>query len=378
MSRKICFSLFTILVFFVVAFLPAYAQPQKAEAGIAAIMQQTKMAGLSVAVVKDNKIIYIHSFGFKDLATQAPLRDDCMFRIASISKSFTATSILQLVEARKLSLNDDVSDLVGFTVRHPQFPATVITLRMLLSHRSGLNDSQGYFSLDAINPAKNPNWAKCYSGYEPGTGYQYCNLNYNLAGVILERVSGERFDQYVKHHVLDPLGLYAGYCVDSLDQSRFATLYEYNADSGRAIASTGAYNPRSAEIAQYTMGYSTPLFSPTGGMKISATDLAKYMMMHMNLGRSNGKRILRKKSARLMQTPLSEKEGYGMAIMTRDSLIIGQEMKGHTGSAYGLFSTMFFQRKEKFGIVAITNGYQASGPNVLDKVVRCLYESLIK
>lgn len=373
MVRTTCFTLFTTL-----SFLFAYTQPQKTEAFIAEIMQQTKMAGLSVAVVKKNRIIYTHSFGFKDLATQAPLTDTNLFRIASISKSFTATSILQLVEARKLSLDDDVSDLVGFTVRHPQFPATVITLRMILSHRSALNDSQGYFSLDAINPAKNPNWAKCYSAYAPGTGYQYCNLNYNLAGVILERISGERFDQYVKHHILDPLGLYAGYCVDSLDQSRFATIYEYNVDSGKAIASSGAYTPRSAEIANYTMGYSTPLFSPTGGMKISATDLAKYMMMHMNLGRYDGKRILRKKSARLMQTPLSEKEGYGMAIMTRDSLIVGQVMKGHTGSAYGLFSTMFFQRKKKFGIVAITNGYQMSGPNALDKVVRCLYETLIK
>ena len=377
MLRTTCLAIFNTILLSAFASLQGFAQPEKAEACIEELMQQTKMAGLSVAVVKDNRIIYTHSFGFKDLTTQTPLTDDCLFRIASISKSFTATSLLQLVEAGKLSLNDDVSDLVGFTVRHPQFPATVITLQMLLSHRSGLNDSQGYFSLDAINPAKNANWAKCYNGYEPGTGYQYCNLNYNLAGAILERVSGERFDQYVKHHILDPLGLYAGYCVDSLDQSRFATIYEYNTDSGKAIVSTGAYNPRSAEIANYTMGYSTPIFSPTGGMKISATDLAKYMMMHMNLGKYEGKRILRKKSARLMQTPLSKAEGYGMAIMTRDSLIVGQEMKGHTGSAYGLFSTMFFQRKKKFGIVAITNGYQASGPNVLDKVVRCLYESLI-
>ena len=78
------------------------------------------------------------------------------FRIASISKSFSATSIMQLVEAKKLSLDDDVSKLVGFKVRNPRFPKTVITLRMILSHRSSINDSQGYFTLDAINPAKNP------------------------------------------------------------------------------------------------------------------------------------------------------------------------------------------------------------------------------
>jgi CubicO group peptidase (beta-lactamase class C family) len=370
--------LFILLIFPLSLASKTFSQPEKAEACIAELMQRAKIAGLSVAVVKNNKIIYTHSFGLKDIETSTPLTDDCLFRIASISKSFTATSILQLVEKKKISLDDDVSNLVGFKVRNPKFPGKVITLRMLLSHRSSLNDRQGYFSLDFIDPGKNPNWEKCYNDYEPGTGYMYCNLNYNMAGTILERVSGERFDQYIKHHILDPLRLYGGYCVDSLDKSRFATIYEYNKDSARFIASPGAYASRSTEIANYTMGYSTPIFSPTGGMKITATDLAKYMIMHMNQGRYNGKRIIRKKSARLMQTPLSEKEGYGLAIVRSDSLITGKTMKGHTGSAYGLYSTMFFQPKEKFGIVAITNGYNSGTAGGLRTIVRCLYENLVK
>ena len=376
MPKKNCSTILSAVFFLFILSLQAKAQPAKAESCIQELMQQSPMVGLSVAVVKDNKIIYTHSFGLKDVASQTPLDSSCLFRIASISKSFTATSLLQLAEAKKLSLDDDVSKLVGFTVRHPKYPSTVITLRLILSHRSALNDSQGYFSLDFINPAKNPNWAKCYSDYEPGTKYRYCNLNFNLAGTILERVSGERFDQYVKHHILDPLGLYAGYCVDSLDASRFATLYEYPNDTTKFVAAPAAYAPRSAEIAQYTMGYSTPVFSPTGGMKISAIDLARYMTMHMNYGKYKGGRILRKKSSKLMQQSLSP-EGYGLAIMTRDSLIAGHVMKGHTGSAYGLYSTMFFDPKQKFGIVAITNGAKG-GPDVLNTVVRCLYDQLIK
>ena len=355
----------------------AFGQTKNAEACIGELMQQAKVAGLSVAVVKDNRIIYTHSFGNKNIETNTPLTDDCLFRIASISKSFTATSIMQLVEQGKLSLADDVSKLVGFKVRNPKFPGKTITLKMILSHTSSINDREGYFSLDNINPDKNPYWAKCYNDYEPGTNYMYCNLNFNMAGTILEKVSGERFDQYVKHHILDPLGLYGGYCVDSLDKSRFATLYEYNADSNRFIASPGAYAPRSTEIANYTMGYSTPIFSPTGGMKISATDLAKYMMMHMNYGRYNGKRIIRKKSARLMQSKIAEKEGYGLAIMTRDTLIAGESLKGHTGSAYGLYSSMFFNPKKKFGIVAITNGYHSGVPGGLKVIMRCLYDNFI-
>jgi len=126
-------------------------------------MQQAKVAGISVAVVKDNQIVYTHSFGMKDIESQTPLTDDCLFRIASISKSFTATSMMQLVEAKKLSLKDDVSELVGFTVRNPKFPDKVITLKMILSHTSSINDSQGYFTLDKINPDKNIDWAKSYN-----------------------------------------------------------------------------------------------------------------------------------------------------------------------------------------------------------------------
>ncbi len=366
----------------VVTCLQSFGQSEKAETCIREIMQQSAVMGISVAVVKKNKIIYTHSFGLKDSATNTPLTNDCLFRIASISKSFSATSMMQLAERRKLSLDDDMSKLVGFRVRNLKYPERIITLRMVLSHRSSINDSQGYFTLDAINPAKNPDWAKCYNDYQPGTGYMYCNLNYNMVGTTIEKMSGERFDQYVKHHILDPLGLYGGYCVDSLDSTRFATIYEYDGATKSFTASPAAYAPRRQEINNYIMGYSTPIFSPTGGMKITAGDLAKYMIMHMNLGRSNGKKIMSKKSARQMQTSLSEEEGYGLAISTTDKLISGKTMKGHTGSAYGLNSAMFFHPKEKFGIVVISNGcdptYTDGFNAVITKAVACLYDHIIK
>ena len=67
-----------------------------------------------------------------------------------------------------------------------------------MSHTSSIKDSEGYFNLDVINPDKNVNWAKCYNNYAPGKGYMYCNLNFNMVGTIIEKLSGERFDQYVK------------------------------------------------------------------------------------------------------------------------------------------------------------------------------------
>ncbi|OCX52079.1 serine hydrolase [Mucilaginibacter sp. PPCGB 2223] len=378
-------SLLAVFLVFIIT-SPAIGQAQKAEAGMAQIMKELDAAGVSVAVVKDNQIVYTHSFGYADIESNKPLTDNHIFRIASISKSFSATCIMQLVEAGKLSLDDDIGKLIGFKVRNPKYPNTVITLKMLMSHTSSLNDSQGYFSLDGVNPDKNPNAAKCYNSYEPGKGFLYCNLNYNMVGTVIERTTGVRFDQYVKQHVLEPLGLYGGYCVDSLDKSRFATLYEYDDKTHKLTPDPGAYNPRTEEIKNYVMGYSTPIFSPTGGMKISATDLARYMMMHMNYGKANGVRLMKRKHSKLMQTKVSDNEGgYGLALRGAPDLIAGEHMMGHTGSAYGLYSAMFFEPKKKFGFVVITNGcnpaFMPGSDDIclmLRRSINCLYDNFIK
>lgn len=348
---------------------------------IEALMGARPVMGLSVAVVKDGELVYQKAFGWKEEGVEQ-LESSDIFRIASISKSFSATSVMQLVESKALGLDDDVSGLMGFEVRNPKFPDRVITLRMLLSHTSSINDSEGYFTLDAINPSKNPNWQKTYNDYAPGEGYQYCNLAYNMTGAIIEKYSGERFDQYVRGHVLAPLGLYGGYNVNELDAMSFASIYAYDPDSAKFTLSPAAYAPRIEEIANYQFGYSTPIFSPTGGMKISAPDLARYMIMHMNYGKGETARIISKKSAQTMQTPISPEESYGLALWKTDKLIAGRELVGHTGSAYGLFSAMFFDPKEKFGVVVISNGCDPTYENGFNAVIRqtvnILYEELIK
>lgn len=122
---------------------------------IADIMNQYDVVGLSVVVVKDGHIVYAKAFGVKDRERHTPLRENDLFRIASISKSFSATSVMQLVEAGNVSLNDDISDLMGFKIRNPKYPHSKITLRMVMSHTSSINDSQGYFDFEVIDPAKN-------------------------------------------------------------------------------------------------------------------------------------------------------------------------------------------------------------------------------
>lgn len=328
---------------------------------VAAIMERNNNVGLALVAVKDGEVVLNERYGYKNLETKEPIAKDDIFRIASISKSFTATAIMQLVEQGKLDLQQDVSELVGFEVRNPKYPEKVITVEMLLSHTSSMNDANGYFTINAINPDSSATWQTAWNGYEPGTGYEYCNLGFNTLGTILERVSGERFDKYIVKNILEPVGVYGGYEVLSLDSTKFVNIYTWDEENGEYILKPAAYATRAEEIENYVFGHSTPVFSPTGGMKISPEDLAKVMRMHMNLGTTeDGKQIISKESALAMQSIVAPKtdegDAYGYAIRTSDQLLDGYTMIGHTGSAYGVYTSMFWDKDRKFGFVVMTNG----------------------
>lgn len=343
--------------------------PYKAfEQELESFRQETKNVGMNVVVVRDRQIVYTKSFGMSDLENGKPMTGDALFRIASISKSFSASSMMQLIEKGLVTLDTDASELMGFPIRNPKYPDVPITLEMLMSHTSSINDSQGYFDFNGINPETNPDWALCYNDYKPGEGYEYCNLNFNMVGSFIEKLSGERFDQYIVRNVLEPLGLYGGYCVDSLDTQRFAKLYSWNGE--KFEEQTEAYSPKRETLATYRPGIDTPVFSPTGGMKIAATDLAKYMLMHMGYGTSpDGVTIISSESSHNMQTPRSDDGHYGLALCKTDLYSPGTVLTGHTGGAYGLRSAMFFNPEEGYGFVVISNGSLITGtdgePNVL-------------
>ncbi len=389
-----------MLFLFVTTFIipSCVSQEKKAEKLINAYMEKTGTIGLSVAVVKDNRIIYTHAFGKSNIEKQTDLKTDDIFRIASISKSFTTTALLTLVEKGAVSLDSDVSDIIGFKFRNPKYPDVPITVKMLLSHSSSLNDSQEYYSLDFVNPSVNPDYAKCYNDYMPGTKYEYCNLGFNTLGAIVEKVSGIRFDNYVSQNVINPLKLKASFNVDDFQGITFTILYTSdttgNSESGRIkyTPSENAYLSRASLIdsGKYIIGYSAPLFSPTGGMKISAPDLARYMIMHMNYGidPETGVRIIKEETSKLMQTPVIETDDNGyycFGLNNYTTLIPGETMTGHDGDAYGLLSAMYFEPLKKFGIVIISNGtspyfarYNQDFAPVQKDVVRLLYEVFIK
>lgn len=377
--------LFLTLTSFMLIWKPTLSQKKELENNIHEILEKYEAVGLAVQVVKDNKLVYKKAFGYADVENERKLKTNDLFRIASISKSFTATALMQLVEEGKISLEDDFGDLVGFPVRNPHFPDVVITLEMVLSHTSSIGDQNGYFTLDVINPEKNKDWAKSYNIYKPGSQYQYCNLNYNMAGAVVERLTGHRFDHEIHKRILKPLKLKAGYNVDELNAKKFVQLYSYNGKEGKFVAQPAAYNSPKKALSNYQIGVSAPVFSPTGGMKISSDDLTTYMRMHMNEGRLGKQKILSEESAKSMQRPRVKTVygGYGLALTLNNTLIPNEEMIGHTGDAYGLYSNMYFEPAKKFGFVVITNGAKASydvEDNLLfsKEIINALYDFFIK
>lgn len=377
MNRK-HFFLLILLIFVTVSATFA----QTLEKDINKCLSKHGAIGVACAVVKDGEIVWVGEFGTKSLDGEAFTgRHDDIFRIASISKSFGATAIMQLVDEGKISLDDDAQKYLPFPLRHPEYPGTVITVRMLLNHTSSITYPQ-YFNLDCINPARNDEWTDCYKDWEPGTKYKYSNLGFNLVAAIVESASGERFDRYIKKHICDPLGMNASFNVEDLDAALFVPLYKWNKKRELFTnESAKAYKKMLKPDDRYVLGYDAALFSGAGGMKTSATDLAKYMIMHMHYGEYNGVRILSEKSSREMQTYNvkinNTGSGYGLGLRSKPNWVDGKTIGGHTGGAHGLHSIMTFVNDENWGTISIVNGCRYPD-GMLQELDNILYKHFIR
>lgn len=323
---------------------------------------------LSVVVTKDGEIIYENNKGYRELPTNnnnsgEPLKSGDLFRIASISKTFTATVVMKLIEEGKLALEDDAQIYLPYELRNPQFPDIPITIDMFLTHTSSITDSMGYKKVGLIDPKINTEYKKSYSGYKPGTHYQYSNLGYNILGSVIEGATGKRFDEVADEYIIKPLSLNASFNPNKLDANKFVNLYYYNTKKNIFTESKDAYNPHTKEMDDYILGVTTSILSPCGGMKISSRDLAKYMNMHINNGDLDGKQIISSESEHLLRTDYQYlKNYYGHSLMPFYKIWPGKILYGHDGGAYGMNSLMVFESETKLGFVIMT-----SGNNLTDK-----------
>lgn len=207
----------------------------------------TCVPGLAVLAYAGGREVYRFAGGIRRMAGAQtwPMTEDSRFRMASVSKMFTVFTIMQLAEAGKLSLDEDVSEYLGFRLRHPSYPDMPITLRSLASHTSGLRDGKVYsippsVGVRAFFTPGSPYWEGgahfAPAGQAPGAYFTYCNLNYGLLGTVIEAVTGQRFDQYQKTHILKDLECRADYVPGNLEAPEFArlgTIYRKQDRQGR-------------------------------------------------------------------------------------------------------------------------------------------------
>ncbi|WP_181883677.1 serine hydrolase domain-containing protein [Sphingorhabdus pulchriflava] len=218
-------------------------------------------------------------------------------RVASISKLVTAIAVMRLVDQGRIDLDRDISEYLGFQIRNPAFPDQDITLRHLMTHTSGVRDKIDYLiPLDGQVEAVMTNAAAWDSKHRPGIYFSYANLNSPIIAATIEAATGERFDKLVAKTVLAPLKIDAcfnwGAGCSPGRRAQAVTLLRTNGDLARDAAIKGsdpcpvlAAADGSCDLRRYPLGRNGSSFSPQGGLRISADDLAKVGQLMLNGGR---------------------------------------------------------------------------------------------
>ncbi|HNW99057.1 MAG TPA: serine hydrolase [Bacteroidales bacterium] len=352
-----------------------------------------QLMGMTALAVCNDSIIFSENIGTADYIRNIPVTDSTLFRVASISKTVTATAFMILYEKGLVKLDEDIGNILGYSVRNPDYPDVAITPRMLLSHTSGIQDGTGYsgFITDTYREKVPPKIisllsdtgkyfsADIWQKHSPGTYFSYCNLNFGIVATIIEKISGVRFDIFCKKNIFDPLGMTASYKVQDFSNiNNVAVLYRMNNGVWQPQADNyQGVKPDARDLSTYIAGDNGVIFGPQGGLKINAKSLAVFMMMHMNGGIYKGIRILNPSTIKLMHSPewlyngkngdnyfnLFRSWGYGFHLVNNsengDIAVNGYKMLGHYGESYGMLGDMYFNEENKFGIIFITNGSKA-------------------
>lgn len=312
-------------------------------------------------------------------------------RMASVSKLVVGLGVMRLVEAGKLNLDADVSRYLGWRLRHPDFPDRKISLAMLLGHRSGVNGEFDYvLPLDADLPAKLAEKGAFDADRAPGGTFAYSNLNYPIVAAVMEGATGERFDRLIHRLVFAPLKIDAcfNWTMCSPDKvARAVALYRFNGEL--ALDELGGRPPEcpvvrasdgGCDLGTYRLARHGAAFSPQGGMRISAADLARVGVMLLQNGRGFLKRSSIARLERLGPVFPDRGEGsggvfcsFGLAVHATggpdlkrpgcksDLFGDGRLRVGHSGDAYGLRSGLWIDRAAGTGLVYFVTAVDPDG-----------------
>jgi len=320
-------------------------------------MEENHIVGAAVSVVKDGKLFFAKGYGYADLDNKISVDpEQTLFKIGSVTKLFTWTAVMQLAEQGKLDLDADVNIYLDFQI--PDTYTQPITLKHLMSHTAGFEDQH----VDMVawkdeDLAPEREWLVSHIPARvrpPGEVAAYSNYGAALAGYIVTQISGESYSQYVQDHILEPLGM------------KSSTAFWPTPTDLPARESVGYMDENGTiKVFPYIAGQKD-LF-PAGGIRASVTDMARFMIMHLQNGfygdASSEIRILRETTAQQMHSTLYTPDprllgnAYGFFEFNDN----GQWVIGHGGEAEPMQSALFLLPNQNLGVFVAYNSMGASG-----------------
>ena len=386
---------------------------QELETALEAVFNDFELMGMAVHVsTADASNTY--NFGLRDFNRNLPVTNDTQFRIASISKAVTALGVMKLYNQGSIDLDEDISTYLGYQVRNPNFPEIIITARMLLSHQSSLQDGGGYNSFlnatfsqspipnvsELIVPGGNFYTSNMWRTETPSSYFVYSNLNYGVLGTLIEAISNQRFDVYMKTEILEPLGILGSFNVQDLNNiDNVSVLYRYQG---------GAWQPQwdhyqgimppPPDLSGYTLGTNGLYFAPQGGLRCTAEDLSRFLTFLTTDGLNStlniAPEIIQEMKAIAWDYNGGNGDTYGglfnrwglglhhVNVYPGDAICPVQDVGtfiGHAGEAYGLVSDAFFSTDQEIQFSLLINGsrngYQ-TGATSFYTVEEAVFESL--
>lgn len=314
-------------------------------------MKEMDIPGAAIVVVRGDKIILVESLGLRNVETKQPVTPDTIFYIASCTKSFMAMAVLTLVEEGKIDLDAPVKKYL------PQFQVAdadlteQITIRDLLSHAKGLDSSEITFGEAYSGLMTEDRYWRMMKNAKAKGAFKYSNLHYTILGRVVEKVSGLKWQDYVEQHVCKPAGMirttaYASRMYGDPDVA-IPTIYW----DGKLIPAPQRKTDRTMHAA--------------GGMGSTVNDLARWMILNLNAGEIEGKRILSEALVKEMQKAQSSRSPSktGVPGLFDDGYGLGWEMGGfndkrfirHGGGYVGTAALVVMFPEDKIGVAVLTN-----------------------
>ncbi len=364
-------------------------------------MEKGHLPGLAACVVKNNDIAWSEGYGWADIEQQIPMSPDTLMNIGSISKTVTATAIMQLWEEGRFRLDDNINSHLPFTVRNPFHPSEPITFRQLLTHTSSLDDGPSYRQSYSCGDPKISlrTWVEEYltpggahydeagnfHDWKPGEEFDYCNVAFGLLGYLVEAMSGSSFGDYCRANIFEPLGMKeTSWYLANLNTAKHAVPYTYVSNGemrGRLVQEDG--EARGAPIGEGYLRnclYSFPNL-PDGLLRTSVHQLAHFLRTYINNGSYEDRRLLQETTVRRILTSQLDQsmlpdEGRGLGLAWYHWGADSCDLRwGHTGGDPGITTRMLFRPADGVGVIVFTNSGQGWGVEEIAK--RLLQEAAI-